>query len=289
MTQIVHDRRPGAGRADWTVTQDRIDAPVTAYPAKPDLLARRPGPAALARADQHAHRADPALPARRRGDPGLAAAADERSTPTCRWSSPTTQHHPTLAPLLNDDRRLQRLLVAVVLGDLPAAVHLAGRLPASRGCGSTTRRCAGCRRTRRPACTGCRSTPRRSRSREAARGRRLAVARRAARRAATAPWCARTPDGSVTVSAEKGYLKEAGNLLFHFSLMAILVGVAFGSWYGWQADRILVAGADTAFCNTPSQLDDLHLGARVTGVDAGAVLPHARPVRRDLRRRAGSR
>lgn len=72
------------------------------------------------------------------------------------------------------------------------------------------------------------------------------------------------PDGSVTVSAEKGYLKEAGNLLFHFSLIAVLLGVAFGSWYGWQGDRILVAGSDTAFCNTASQLDDLHLGARMT-------------------------
>ena len=57
---------------------------------------------------------------------------------------------------------------------------------------------------------------------------------------------ARAADGAVTVSAEKGYLKETGNLLFHFSLLALLIGVAFGSWYGWHADRLLVAGADTA-------------------------------------------
>jgi cytochrome c biogenesis protein len=69
-------------------------------------------------------------------------------------------------------------------------------------------------------------------------------------------------DGTVTVSAEKGYLKEAGNLLFHFSLMALLVGVAYGSWYGWHGDRLLVAG--TTFCSTPAEFNDYSPGARVT-------------------------
>jgi cytochrome c biogenesis protein len=72
-------------------------------------------------------------------------------------------------------------------------------------------------------------------------------------------------DGSVTVSAEKGYLKEAGNLLFHFSLMALLVGVAFGSWYGWHADKLLVAGQ--SFCSTPAEFADYAPGARVTPAD----------------------
>jgi cytochrome c biogenesis protein len=71
-------------------------------------------------------------------------------------------------------------------------------------------------------------------------------------------------DGTVTVSAEKGYLKEAGNLLFHFSLLAILFGVATGSWYGWHANRLLVAGADFAFCNSLQQYDEQALGARVS-------------------------
>jgi cytochrome c biogenesis protein len=73
----------------------------------------------------------------------------------------------------------------------------------------------------------------------------------------------RHDDGTVTVSAEKGYLKETGNLLFHFSLVALLIGVAFGSWYGWHASRLLVAGPDTAFCNTLTQYDEYGLGARV--------------------------
>jgi cytochrome c biogenesis protein len=75
------------------------------------------------------------------------------------------------------------------------------------------------------------------------------------------------PDGSVTVSAEKGYLKETGNLLFHFALLALLIGVAYGSWFGWHGGRLLVAGNDSGFCNTVSQLDDLSLGARMNAAD----------------------
>jgi cytochrome c biogenesis protein len=74
------------------------------------------------------------------------------------------------------------------------------------------------------------------------------------------------PDGDgFTVSAEKGYLKETGNLLFHFSLMALLIGVAFGSWYGWHADRLIVAGDE--FCSTVTQFDDYGLGARLSPAD----------------------
>src|SRR6266508_4016794 len=72
-------------------------------------------------------------------------------------------------------------------------------------------------------------------------------------------------DGEVTtVSAEKGYRKESGNLLFHFALLALLVGVGAGSWWGWHANRLLVAGPEQAFCNTLGQYDEYGLGARVT-------------------------
>ncbi|MFI6129624.1 cytochrome c biogenesis protein ResB [Micromonospora sp. NPDC051141] len=69
------------------------------------------------------------------------------------------------------------------------------------------------------------------------------------------------------VSAEKGYLKETGNLLFHTSLIAVLLGVAIGSWYGWHGNRILVAGADNAFCNTRQQYAEASLGPRVDSAD----------------------
>jgi cytochrome c biogenesis protein len=78
----------------------------------------------------------------------------------------------------------------------------------------------------------------------------------------------RHDDGTLTVSAEKGYLKETGNLLFHISLVAVLVGVAYGSWYGWHGNRFLVAGPDTAFCNSLQQYDDYGLGPQI---DSGSL------------------
>lgn len=69
------------------------------------------------------------------------------------------------------------------------------------------------------------------------------------------------------VSAEKGYLKETGNLLFHLSLVALLIGVALGSWYGWHGNRLLVAGKDKAFCNNLQQYAESGLGPRVDASD----------------------
>jgi cytochrome c biogenesis protein len=74
-------------------------------------------------------------------------------------------------------------------------------------------------------------------------------------------------DGGWTVSAEKGYLKETGNLLFHLALLTVLIGVGFGHWYGWHGNRILVAGADQGFCDTLPQYDDSTLGPRVDAAD----------------------
>jgi cytochrome c biogenesis protein len=73
-------------------------------------------------------------------------------------------------------------------------------------------------------------------------------------------------DGTFTVAAEKGYLKEAGNLLFHFALLALLIGVALGSWYGWHGNRLVVAGPD-GFCDTLQQYDEYELGARARATD----------------------
>ena len=80
---------------------------------------------------------------------------------------------------------------------------------------------------------------------------------------------------ATTVSAEKGYLKETGNLLFHTSLIAVLIGVALGSWYGWHGNRLLVAGADNAFCNTRQQYAEAKLGPQVDSADLPPLLPAA--------------
>ncbi|MFB9180724.1 cytochrome c biogenesis protein ResB [Dactylosporangium sucinum] len=73
--------------------------------------------------------------------------------------------------------------------------------------------------------------------------------------------------GHVTVAAEKGHLKETGNLLFHAALLAVLAGVAFGYGWGWSGNRILVAGPDTGFCTGLQQFDEYALGPRLGAED----------------------
>ncbi len=69
------------------------------------------------------------------------------------------------------------------------------------------------------------------------------------------------------VSAEKGYLREAGNLLFHLALLGVLVAVALGGLFGYKADRLLVQGQ--TFADTASALDEFHPGRLVTAADLG--------------------
>lgn len=46
-------------------------------------------------------------------------------------------------------------------------------------------------------------------------------------------------DGDLWVSAEKGYLKETGNLLFHMALLGVIVAFAGGSLFGWRGEIII--------------------------------------------------
>ncbi len=68
-------------------------------------------------------------------------------------------------------------------------------------------------------------------------------------------------DGTVTVSAEKGYLRETGNLLFHFALVAVLAGVALGGLWGWKASILVTEGDE--FCNTVQAYDQFMPGRLV--------------------------
>jgi cytochrome c biogenesis protein len=70
----------------------------------------------------------------------------------------------------------------------------------------------------------------------------------------------RTGDGWI--SAEKGYLHEIGNLLFHVALLGLLGSVAIGGLFGYKANRLLVAG--DSFANTPTALDVFHPGRLVS-------------------------
>ncbi len=64
---------------------------------------------------------------------------------------------------------------------------------------------------------------------------------------------------STSVSAERGYLREAGNLMFHVSVLVVLVGFAVGGLWGFRGGTIVVAG--DGFANTLSQYDDFRAGA----------------------------
>ena len=67
------------------------------------------------------------------------------------------------------------------------------------------------------------------------------------------------------VSAEKGYLREAGNLLFHLALLGVLVSIALGGLFGYKANKLLVEGQ--GFSDTMGALDEFHAGRLVTGSD----------------------
>ena len=61
-----------------------------------------------------------------------------------------------------------------------------------------------------------------------------------------------------SLSAEKGYFRETGNLLFHLSLILILVGVSFGALFGMRGEAIINVGE--RFINVPTTYDSLSLG-----------------------------
>ncbi len=67
------------------------------------------------------------------------------------------------------------------------------------------------------------------------------------------------PTGDGWVSAERGQLREAGNLLFHLSVLVVLVGFGIGSLFGYKGGVILVVG--DSFSNRLTQYDDFDPGS----------------------------
>ena len=157
--------------------------------------------------------------------PGLGAArsatsASRTSTPTC---ATTRQLGPWLDRLWFFDVYASPWFSAIYL---LLFVSLVGCLvPRLRQHLAQPRRAR--RRTPRPGWTGCRTRRGRAGDRDAGDAA-AAIRGGAARASGGARSCASHDDGTVTVAAEKGYLKETGNLLFHFALLALLVGVALG-------------------------------------------------------------
>lgn len=75
-------------------------------------------------------------------------------------------------------------------------------------------------------------------------------------------------DGVGVVRAEKGFLREAGNLTFHIAAVVVLVAVAMGSLWGYKGSVIVVEGE--GFSNTLTQYDDFSAGG---WFDAGDLTP----------------
>ncbi len=75
----------------------------------------------------------------------------------------------------------------------------------------------------------------------------------------------RFPEG---ISAERGYSREAGNLVFHCGLVVMLIGLAWSSLLGFQGSAIIVEGQ--SFSNSITQYDEFSAG---TWRDTDALEP----------------
>ncbi|MCZ2859341.1 cytochrome c biogenesis protein ResB [Blastococcus sp. VKM Ac-2987] len=71
------------------------------------------------------------------------------------------------------------------------------------------------------------------------------------------------------LSAEKGHLKETGNLVFHLSLLALLLGLAGGKLWGYEGSILVTEGQ--GFCNAFQQYDTYSAGPLVDSGDLSAL------------------
>jgi cytochrome c biogenesis protein len=70
---------------------------------------------------------------------------------------------------------------------------------------------------------------------------------------------------TFSVSAERGYWRETGNLLFHLALVGVLITVGVGGGFAYTGQRVLVEGE--TFANTLVDYDSMNRG-RFVGDDA---------------------
>ncbi|NKY96676.1 cytochrome c biogenesis protein ResB [Nocardiopsis alborubida] len=61
-----------------------------------------------------------------------------------------------------------------------------------------------------------------------------------------------------SLSTETGYLREAGNVLFHLALLGLLLALAAGSFFGYRGNQLLVEGQ--GFANTLTSYDAFYPG-----------------------------
>ncbi|KGM14912.1 hypothetical protein N867_14160, partial [Actinotalea fermentans ATCC 43279 = JCM 9966 = DSM 3133] len=71
-----------------------------------------------------------------------------------------------------------------------------------------------------------------------------------------------------TLSAERGYLRETGNIVFHLALVGLLVSVAVGQLFHYRGQAIVVEGR--GFANSVTDYDTFVAGS---GFDPGSLVP----------------
>ncbi|MFY9921368.1 MAG: cytochrome c biogenesis protein ResB [Mycobacterium sp.] len=82
----------------------------------------------------------------------------------------------------------------------------------------------------------------------------------------------RTEGDTVEISAEKGYLREFGNIVFHFALLGLLVAVAVGKLFGYEGNVIVIADGGPGFCSaSPAAFDSFRAGNTVDGTSLNPI------------------
>src|SRR5690606_17116602 len=81
----------------------------------------------------------------------------------------------------------------------------------------------------------------------------------------------REEDGGVhTVSAEKGFLREVGNLVFHVSLVGMLVAIAAGKMLGFEGSVLLSAAQTGVSTNAQAE----QVGASASGFCSSSTISY---------------
>jgi len=65
-------------------------------------------------------------------------------------------------------------------------------------------------------------------------------------------------DGEISVAAERGYLRETGNLVFHVALLGVLLAVGIGGGFGYTGQRLIVEGQ--TFVNSAGDYNSINPG-----------------------------
>lgn len=80
-------------------------------------------------------------------------------------------------------------------------------------------------------------------------------------------------NGEITeISAEKGFVREFGNIVFHFSLLGLLVAIAVGKLFGYEGNVIVIANGGPGFCSaSPAAFDSFRAGNTVDGTSLNPI------------------